>query len=274
MIAWNNLTGTMDGWDWGFFWFGQLWFTAVMTIYLLLFLLLGRQKIQQSAYDSFLQHVAQEEPQKRHRKRLSDLPTSTVSHVVCATELTSGQPFYMSRDMVLSPLYGRGDPDLSLAKAIYASAAFPIGFPPLRLRARDLDLSGGQDDEAPDTLMLSDGGVFVVEAAVPDLEGLAAGQEVVCRSVRSGVVELKAATYDRVQQTMASQRVTVDGAGVELRPFAARYAWPSELDLMARLAGLELRNRWGGWDRRPFTSASRTHVSVYARPTDPPASVP
>lgn len=51
--------------------------------------------------------------------------------------------------------------------------------------------------------------------------------------------------------------------GIELRPVNIRYVWPRELDLMARLAGLELRERWGGWDRCGFDESSRTHVSVY-----------
>jgi hypothetical protein len=88
------------------------------------------------------------------------MPASTVTHVLCATELTSGQPLYMSREMVLSPLYGQGVPKMDLARAIYASAAFPIGFPPLRVRTRGLKLAGGHDDEPPKRLYLSDGGVF------------------------------------------------------------------------------------------------------------------
>jgi hypothetical protein len=52
---------------------------------------------------------------------------------------------------------------------------------------------------------------------------------------------------------------------VRLNPIVTRYAWPSELDLMARIAGLRLKDRWGGWGREPFTAASRLHVSVYGR---------
>jgi hypothetical protein len=59
--------------------------------------------------------------------------------------------------------------------------------------------------------------------------------------------------------------VSLASAGVRLNPVVQRYAWPSELDLMARLAGLRLKDRWGGWNREPFTSASGTHVSVYGR---------
>ena len=52
---------------------------------------------------------------------------------------------------------------------------------------------------------------------------------------------------------------------MRLYPIVSRYAWPSELDLMARIAGLRLKDRWGGWNREPFTSTSSTHVSVYGR---------
>jgi hypothetical protein len=54
-------------------------------------------------------------------------------------------------------------------------------------------------------------------------------------------------------------------ARVRLYPVVCRYAWPCELDLMARLAGLRLKDRWGGWNQEPFTSSSRSHVSVYGR---------
>ena len=57
--------------------------------------------------------------------------------------------------------------------------------------------------------------------------------------------------------------VTLDGQGMHLRPVAIRYSWPAELDLMAERAGLRLAERYAGWDRRPFTSASSGHVSVY-----------
>ena len=71
--------------------------------------------------------------------------------------------------------------------------------------------------------------------------------------------------HDPVAQTLDYQRVFVTEQGTRLAPLAMRYAWPSELDLMARLAGLELRERWGWWDRSPFTAESTSHVSVYAR---------
>ncbi|MGH9027114.1 MAG: SAM-dependent methyltransferase, partial [Acidimicrobiia bacterium] len=60
-------------------------------------------------------------------------------------------------------------------------------------------------------------------------------------------------------------QVRIGTDGIQLNPVRGRYAFPPELDLMARLAGLRLEARWGGWDRRPFTADSEQHVSVYAR---------
>jgi hypothetical protein len=68
-----------------------------------------------------------------------------------------------------------------------------------------------------------------------------------------------------VHQRVNTQMVTLDGQGVHLRPVAIRYSYPSELDLMADRAGLRLTERHADWDRRPFTSASDGHVSVYQR---------
>jgi SAM-dependent methyltransferase len=93
---------------------------------------------------------------------------------------------------------------------------------------------------------LEPGGVFVIETMVPELQRLPPGE------TRVGIDE-----YDVVTQRLVShhERISI--------PF--RYVWPSELDLMARLAGLELRERWGGWRREPFTATSESHVSVWEK---------
>ncbi len=72
--------------------------------------------------------------------------------------------------------------------------------------------------------------------------------------------------YDVVTQLFTSNHVTVttDGAG-RFRSVPFRYAWPAEMDLMARIAGLRLRDRWAGWDRSPFTADSTDHVSVWEK---------
>ena len=79
--------------------------------------------------------------------------------------------------------------------------------------------------------------------------------------------QLQATTHDPVAQVVRGQTMTISAAGVELWPFEIRYATPAEIDLMARLAGLRLRERWGGWAGEPFTGYSTRHVSVYERPS-------
>ncbi|ROP51826.1 bifunctional 2-polyprenyl-6-hydroxyphenol methylase/3-demethylubiquinol 3-O-methyltransferase UbiG [Streptomyces sp. PanSC9] len=111
---------------------------------------------------------------------------------------------------------------------------------------------------------LAPGGCFVVEVGVPDLRRLPPGQDAVPFRVDGG--RLGFDLYDVATQSMSSHHVeVVDGRGRYLEiPF--RYVWPAELDLMARLAGLRLRERWDGWAREPFTGDSRQHVSVWEKP--------
>jgi SAM-dependent methyltransferase len=112
---------------------------------------------------------------------------------------------------------------------------------------------------------LADGGVFVVEAFFPDLARFDRGQRTQVTHVDAGRVMLDASRHDPVEQRVDSQHVVIGVDGTKLYPVSVRYAFPSELDLMARLAGLELRERWGGWNREPFTAESSRHVSLYAR---------
>ncbi len=78
-------------------------------------------------------------------------------------------------------------------------------------------------------------------------------------------VLLDVTRHDPVSQQTSSQHILITEAGIRLYPVKIRYAWPAELDLMARLAGLRLSQRWGGWDRSPFTAASTKHISVYEK---------
>jgi SAM-dependent methyltransferase len=112
---------------------------------------------------------------------------------------------------------------------------------------------------------LDEGGVFLIEAFVPNLSLYAGGQTVRAANVTTDLVNLHAGRLDPVTQTVFGQQVIIDERGVRLYPIKLRYAWPSELDLMASLAGLRLRERWGGWRREPFTARSEKHVSVYER---------
>lgn len=112
---------------------------------------------------------------------------------------------------------------------------------------------------------LEPGGRFVIEVVVPDLRRLPPGSDAVVFSHAPGYVG-----YDRYTDLVAQQAVShhfvAAGAGGRAWQTPFRYVWPSELDLMARLAGLSLQHRWGDWDRTSFTGESTKHVSVWAKP--------
>jgi SAM-dependent methyltransferase len=110
---------------------------------------------------------------------------------------------------------------------------------------------------------LAEGGAFVVEAFVPDVARFDRGQRTDAVRVATDHVYLDAARLDLIAQRIDSQQIMIEGGRVRLFPVKLRFAWPSELDLMARLAGLRLRERWASWDRQPFTASSGKHVSVY-----------
>lgn len=111
---------------------------------------------------------------------------------------------------------------------------------------------------------LAPGGCFVIEVGVPDLRRLPPGQNTV--PFHAGPASWGFDTYDVATQSMTSHHVEIaDGRGWH-NPVPFRYVWPSELDLMARLAGMRLRDRWQDWDRTPFTSESTRHVSVWTKP--------
>lgn len=112
---------------------------------------------------------------------------------------------------------------------------------------------------------LRPGGRFVVEVGVPALRRLPPGQTAVPFHVDDAYLGVD--TYDVVSQEATSHHWHVDPDGTTRRgELRFRYVWPSELDLMARLAGLEPEHRWGGWDGEPFTADSDSHVSVWRRP--------
>jgi SAM-dependent methyltransferase len=113
---------------------------------------------------------------------------------------------------------------------------------------------------------LADGGHFVVECFVPGRDHPAEGSRVMPWALGEET-RIHIAEADPVAQRIRASTVSlVEGNAVRMVPVELRYAWPPELDLMARLAGMELRWRWGNWDKAPFTGASRQHVSVYRKP--------
>lgn len=111
---------------------------------------------------------------------------------------------------------------------------------------------------------LDPGGRFVIEVGVPDLRRLPPGERFVVfdgSDKHWGIDE-----YDVANQGLISHHFQVVDDKVEKSSGPFRYVWPAELDLMAQIAGLELRERWAGWRREPFTSESRQHVSVWEKP--------
>ena len=111
---------------------------------------------------------------------------------------------------------------------------------------------------------LLDGGVFAIDAFVPDPARFKQGGVSVSR-VEVDRIHVDVTLLDAAAQTSRSQHVVVSAGGVRLYPVSIRWAYPAEIDLMARLAGLRLRERWGSWRKEPFTAASGRHVSIYEK---------
>ena len=111
---------------------------------------------------------------------------------------------------------------------------------------------------------LEPGGCFVIEVGVPELQRLPPGETV--RVFHLSPTHLGFDEYDVVSQGLISHHYSIVDGQLEASSLPFRYAWPSELDLMARLAGMTLRERWSGWNREPFTSDSTRHVSVWEKP--------
>jgi SAM-dependent methyltransferase len=111
---------------------------------------------------------------------------------------------------------------------------------------------------------LEAGGCFVVEVMVPRLRRLPPGERFQPFEVSPG--HLGFDEYDVARQGLVSHHYWMEGERVEVLSPPFRYVWPSELDLMAQLAGMTLRERWADWHRRPFTSESDKHVSAWEKP--------
>jgi SAM-dependent methyltransferase len=111
---------------------------------------------------------------------------------------------------------------------------------------------------------LEPGGCFVIEVGVPELQRLPPGETIHAFSFESPTT-LGLDEYDVATQGLISHHYSVVDGEFEVHSLPFRYVWPSELDLMARLAGMTLRERWGGWKHEPFTSDSTKHVSVWTK---------
>ncbi len=114
---------------------------------------------------------------------------------------------------------------------------------------------------------LEPGGCFVIEVGVPALQRLPPGETV--RPFTVAPAHLGFEEYEVATQIALSHHYWVADGRLETLSVPFRYVWPSELDLMARLAGMTLRDRWSDWSRAPFTSDSTQHVSVWQKPASP-----
>lgn len=112
---------------------------------------------------------------------------------------------------------------------------------------------------------LSADGRFVIEAERPELSGFVSNSRIMVAKVGVDSVELRVSRHRPSEQLITSQHIWISNNGVQLRPGAIRYASPTELDLMAVEAGLELEHRYGSWNREPYTDRSGAHVSVYIK---------
>ena len=112
---------------------------------------------------------------------------------------------------------------------------------------------------------LEPGGCFVIEVVTPDLQRVSPSERFYPFEVSTDHVGLD--EYDVATQGLVSHHLWPEGDAWRKTSIPFRYVWPAELDLMARLAGMRLRERWQDWDRSPFTSDSRKHVSVWERET-------
>lgn len=112
---------------------------------------------------------------------------------------------------------------------------------------------------------LTDHGVFVVEAFVPDVARFERHQSASVELVEVDRVGISLGRHDPSTQTIRSQQVFISENETKMIPVHLRYVWPSEMDLMAKLAGMGLRERYSSWQRDHFTSDSKAHISVYGK---------
>jgi SAM-dependent methyltransferase len=110
---------------------------------------------------------------------------------------------------------------------------------------------------------LEPGGCFLVEVGVPQLQRVPPGGTM--RVFAASESHWGVDEYDVANQGLVSHHFQLVDGRFEHRPIPFRYVWPAELDLMAQLAGMRLRDRWGGWRREPFTGESTNHVSVWEK---------
>jgi SAM-dependent methyltransferase len=176
----------------------------------------------------------------------------------------------LSPEMVAKLRAKPGGDDISVTIGDFAEVPVAGTYPLIYLAFNTLFNLLTQDDQVRcfDNVAshLTDDGCFVVEAFVPAyLYRLRDDQYVDAEAIGVAEATFDVGRHDPVAQHLDETHVVLSREGIRLYPIVCRYAWPSELDLMARLAGLRLKDRWGGWNRELFTAASTLHISVYGR---------
>jgi SAM-dependent methyltransferase len=115
---------------------------------------------------------------------------------------------------------------------------------------------------------LTDEGIFALECRIPTAPARPGHQYVDAEHIGVDHVGLDVCRYDPLTQILDENHVRISTEGIIFSPIRLRLAHPPEFDLMARIAGLRLRERWGGWEREPYTATCWRHISVYERPTN------
>lgn len=110
---------------------------------------------------------------------------------------------------------------------------------------------------------LSNDSMFLMEVFVPNLCRFVDHQTVRALNLTDDGIQLEVSQIDPVAQQISSHHTLLSKDGIRLYPVKLRYAWPSELDLMAQIAGLSLHHRWSSWSKDEFTKDSKRHISVY-----------
>jgi len=156
-------------------------------------------------------------------------------------------------------------PDIGDFKSVPVEGSFTLVF----VAFNTFFVLADQDEQVQCLQAVADhllpGGAFVVEAFVPDPARFDRGQRTATSQIAGDWFVLESSVHDPVGQRVRSVLAFISARETRLYPIELRYAWPSELDLMTRLAGLRLQHRWGGWSREEFTASSPKHVSVYRR---------
>jgi SAM-dependent methyltransferase len=189
------------------------------------------------------------------------LPLSRRGVTVCGIDLSS--------EMVEQLRAKPGADRIQVTLGDFATTRVPGDFTLAYLVYNTINNLTTQDDQVAcfqnAAAHLQPGGCFVVEVGVPQLQRLPPGETV--RPFTVTPTRLGFDEYDIASQGLVSHHYWMEGDRFRGLSVPFRYVWPAELDLMARLAGLTLRERWSGWNREPFTSESREHISVWQKGT-------